>query len=112
MAESWSIEDKKQLQALMAKKVVTKGANKGGAVSDGSKRRYVAEKSIGSMDNPWVEVEDESHLKVDLKCVELEMPMDINSMEQWGRTYTTKARRNDDPTKNPYGSLRYETVPT
>ena len=86
MAESWSIEEEKQLQALMAKKVVVQSGAKGGAMNDGSKRRYVDEESVGSMDNPWIEVSEKSHLKVDYSSVELEMPMGINSLEQWGRT--------------------------
>ena len=86
MAESWSIEDEKQLQALMAKKVVVQNGAKGGAMNDGSKRRYVDEESVGSMDNPWIEVTEKSHLRVDYTSVELDMPPGINSLEQWGRT--------------------------
>ena len=59
MAESWSIEEEKQLQALMAKKVVAVNESRGAAMSDGSKRRYVDEESVGSMDNPWIEVREE-----------------------------------------------------
>ena len=58
MAESWSIEEEKQLQALMAKKVVVQNESRGAAMSDGSKRRYVDEESVGSMDNPWIEVSE------------------------------------------------------
>ena len=86
MAESWSIEEEKQLQALMAKKVVAVNESRGAAMSDGSKRRYVDEESVGSMDNPWIEVSEKSHLKVDYTSVELDLPMGITSMEQWGRT--------------------------
>ena len=86
MAESWSIEEEKQLQALMAKKVVAANESRGAAMSDGSKRRYVDEESVGSMDNPWIEVTEKSHLKVDYTSVELDLPMGITSMEQWGRT--------------------------
>ena len=86
MAESWSIEEEKQLQALMAKKVVAVNESRGAAMSDGSKRRYVDEESVGSMDNPWIEVSEKSHLKVDYTSVELDLPMGIASMEQWGRT--------------------------
>ena len=86
MAESWSIEDEKQLQALMAKKVVVQNGAKGGAMNDGSKRRYVDEESVGSMDNPWIEVTEKSHLRVDYTSVELDMPPGINSLEQCGRT--------------------------
>ena len=86
MAESWSIEEEKQLQALMAKKVVAVNESRGAAMSDGSKRRYVDEESVGSMDNPWIEVTEKSHLKVDYTSVELDLPMGITSMEQWGRT--------------------------
>ena len=68
MAESWSIEEEKQLQALMAKKVVAQSGAKGGVMSDGSKRRYVDEESVGSLDNPWIEVGDKEHLKVDYQC--------------------------------------------
>jgi hypothetical protein len=32
------------------------------------------------------EVTEKSHLKVDYSSVELDMPMGITSMEQWGRT--------------------------
>ena len=88
MAESWSIEEEKQLQALMAKKVVVQSEckSRGAAMNDGSKRRYVDEESVGSMDNPWIEVTEKSHLKVDYSSVELDLPMGITSLEQWGRT--------------------------
>ena len=84
MAESWSIEDEKQLQALMAKKVVVQNGAKGGAMNDGSKRRYVDEESVGSMDNPWIEVTEKSHLRVDYTSVELDMPPGINSLGTMG----------------------------
>ena len=86
MAESWSIEEEKQLQALMAKKVVAQSGAKGGAMNDGSKRRYVDEDSVGSLDLPWIEVADKEHLKVDYTSVELDFPPGICSLEQWGRT--------------------------
>lgn len=86
MAESWSIEEEKQLQALMARKVVAQSGAKGGAMNDGSKRRYVDEESVASMDNPWIEIGEKSHLKVDYSSVELDLPMGVSSLEQWGRT--------------------------
>ena len=86
MAESWSIEEEKQLQALMAKKVVAQSGARGGAMNDGSKRRYVDEESVGSVDTPWIEVTDGNHLKVDYTSVELDLPPGITSLEQWGRT--------------------------
>ena len=67
----------------MAKKVVVQSGAKGGAMNDGSKIRYVDEESVGSMDNPWIEVTEKGHLKVDYTSVELDMPMGITSMEQW-----------------------------
>ena len=83
MAESWSIEEEKQLQALMAKKVVAVNESRGAAMSDGSKRRYVDEESVGSMDNPWIEVTEKSHLKVDYSSVELDMPMGRWVLPAW-----------------------------
>ena len=55
-------------------------------MSDGSKRRYVDEESVGSLDLPWIEVADKEHLKVDYTIVELDFPPGICSLEQWGRT--------------------------